>query len=87
MKREATLKLGVWGKAYDGPEQQRGYTYEQQPDNLDAWKIGLAFHAASKTFHADPTDQGLLLLKELQKQGYGVFTLNDSTNPKPAGGE
>lgn len=77
-------KLGTSGKAYDAPEAKRAYTYADQPDNLAASKLGRANVKASLPCAGDSIDRGLLLLRELQDQGFGVFELT----PAPAqGGE
>lgn len=72
----STIKLGLHGKAFDGPKDRRAYTYAEQPDNAVAWKLGQA--AARAAAGGDPIDHGLALLKELQAEGFGVFEL-----PKP----
>ncbi|WEW97740.1 hypothetical protein P3T65_26520 [Pseudomonas nitroreducens] len=77
-------KLGIMGKAYDDPEAKRAYTYTDQPDNLAASKLGQANVNASLPYAGDSIDRGLLLLRKLQDQGFGVFELT----PAPAqGGE
>jgi hypothetical protein len=68
-------KLGSHGKAYDGPEARRAYTNSEQPNNLDASKLGRALVAASKAGYGDSIDQGLNLLKALSDEGFGVFEL------------
>lgn len=68
-------KLGITGKAYDDPETKRAYTYVDQPDNLAASKLGHASVKASLPSVGDSIDRGLLLLRELQDQGFGVFEL------------
>ncbi|MGL6047894.1 MAG: hypothetical protein ACRC02_15745 [Vogesella sp.] len=69
------IRLGVYGRAFDGPQTRRAYTYQHQPDNLDAGKLGRA--AASTSPGGDSIDHGLSLLKELQARGFGVFELGD----------
>lgn len=70
-----TIKLGLYGRAFDTPQTRRAYTYQEQPDNLGAYKLGRAvLHAASG---GDSIDYGLSLLKQLQAQGFGVFELGD----------
>lgn len=69
------IKLGLYGRAFDGPQDRRAYTYQHQPDNLDAGKLGRA--AASTSPGGDSIDHGLSLLKELQARGFGVFELGD----------
>lgn len=70
-----TIKLGLYGRAFDTPQTRRAYTYQHQPDNLDAGKLGRA--AASTSPGGDSIDHGLSLLKELQAHGFGVFELGD----------
>ncbi|MNO61327.1 hypothetical protein D3C76_519740 [compost metagenome] len=68
-------QLGIYGKAYDGPETKRAYTYADQPNNQGAWRLGEATRAAMQTTAGDPIDRGLVLLRELQAKGFGVFEL------------
>lgn len=70
-----TIKLGLYGRAFDTPQTRRAYTYQHQPDNLDAYNLGRA--AASTSPGGDNIDRGLSLLKELQAHGFGVFELGD----------
>lgn len=70
-----TIKLGLYGRAFDTPQTRRAYTYQHQPDNLDAYSLGRA--AASTSPGGDNIDRGLSLLKELQAHGFGVFELGD----------
>ncbi|WP_425327640.1 hypothetical protein [Pseudomonas nitroreducens] len=69
-------KLGIHGKAYDLPETKRAYTYAEQPDNLGASRLGTAATAAFAATAGDHIDRGLLLLRELQAKGFGVFELS-----------
>ncbi len=52
-------------------------TYKNQPtDNVDVWRLGAACRkAADDPKCGDYIDRGLILLKELQAQGYGVVKL------------
>lgn len=68
-------KLGTYGKAYDLPETKRAYTYDEQPDNLGASRLGRAATSASAATAGDHIDRGLVLLRELQAKGFGVFEL------------
>ncbi|MDP9871583.1 hypothetical protein [Agrobacterium tumefaciens] len=45
----SVIKLGAYGRAYDRPEERRAYTYEHQPGNIEAHKLG---RACSDTPHA-----------------------------------
>lgn len=71
-------KLGIYGKAYDVPGTRRAYTYQYQPDNQGAWRIGEAMTMASLTGGGDYIDTGLGLLKQLERKGYGVYELDES---------
>lgn len=51
-------------------------TYNKQPDNVGAWRIGEACRKAADTPGGDYIDQGLVLLKELQANGYGVIAID-----------
>lgn len=69
-------KLGIHGKAYDLPETKRAYTYAEQPDSQAAWRIGESASSASLATAGDLIDRGLVLLRELQGNGFGVFELD-----------
>lgn len=68
-----TCQIGIYGKAYDGPEVTRAYTYRHQPDNVGASKLGQACYHAIQKPGGDSIDLGLGLLKHLQDAGFGVF--------------
>lgn len=68
-------KLGIYGKAYDVPGTRRAYTYQHQPDNLGASKLGGACCAAFKAGGGDYIDYGLGLLQQLELRGFGVYEL------------
>lgn len=70
-----TIKLGIYGKAFDSPQTRRAYTYREQPDNIGAYKLGQAVLRAASG--GDSIDYGLALLKHLQARGFGVFELGD----------
>lgn len=70
-----TIKLGIYGKAFDSPQTRRAYTYREQPDNIGAYKLGRAVLRAASG--GDSIDYGLSLLKHLQAEGFGVFELGD----------
>lgn len=72
---DKVIKLGLFGKAFDTPQTCRAYTYQHQPDNLDASKLGRA--AASSSPDGDSIDHGLSLLQQLQEEGFGVFELGN----------
>ena len=68
-----TCQIGIYGRAYDGPEVTRAYTYRHQPDNVGASKLGQACYHAIQKPGGDSIDLGLGLLKHLQDAGFGVF--------------
>ncbi|MFY1021153.1 hypothetical protein [Ectopseudomonas khazarica] len=71
-------KLGIYGRAYDVPGTRRAYTYQHQPDNQGAWRLGEAMSIASKAGGGDYIDTGLGLLKQLELKGYGVYELDQA---------
>lgn len=74
------LKIGIYGKAYDRPDERRAYTYDEQPHNVEAYKLG----RVCSEIHSggDWIDRGLNLLKALQREGFGVFELPASPASK-----
>lgn len=74
------LKIGIYGKAYDRPDERRAYTYDEQPHNVEAYKLG----RVCSEIHSggDWIDRGLNLLKALQREGFGVFELPSSPASK-----
>lgn len=70
--------LGNYGVAYDPPGKHRAYTYEHQPGNVEASRLGSACLQAAAASAGDTIDRGLGLLKELQAQGFGVFETESS---------
>lgn len=49
-----------------------------QPDNIEAWRIGEACSkAAADRRCGDPIDRGLILMKELEAKGYGIVKLEE----------
>ncbi|WP_315807818.1 hypothetical protein [Pseudomonas sp. C9-3] len=75
-------KLGNCGKAYDAPEARRAYSYTDQPGNLEAVRLGAACISASLASAGDWIDRGLLLLRELEGKGFGVFELENAQASK-----
>ena len=67
--------VGIKGSAYDPIDTKRAYTYANQPGNVVAYKLGRASSSASLQRAGDFIDSGLILLKELQVEGYGVFDI------------
>lgn len=67
------IQLGGYGTAFDPPGTCRAYTYEHQPGNAIAYRLGEVAGAASRYSCGDGIDVGLNLLKELQAAGFGVF--------------
>jgi hypothetical protein len=77
--------IGAKGSAFDAPKTKRAYTYKEQPGNTVASKLGEACWEASKQPAGDHIDRGLILLRELQKEGFGVFDLGaEYTVAQPA---
>ncbi|MDT3718484.1 hypothetical protein [Pseudomonas oryzihabitans] len=77
-KAVGPLTLGIRGKAFDPPGTCRAYTYDEQPDNVGAWRLGAALVEAHAAPAGDHIDGGLGLLKELQLRGYGVFEMDQT---------
>lgn len=76
--------VGMKGSAFDSPKTKRAYTYEHQPGNVVAYKLGSARVAATKRSAGDHIDHGLILPHELHNQGFGVFDLGaEYTSPQP----
>jgi hypothetical protein len=74
--------IGIKGSAYDLPTTKRAYTYADQPGNVDASKLGRAIETAKHCSAGDSIDAGLVLLKALQAEGFGVFQLGaEYTHP------
>jgi hypothetical protein len=69
----SVMRIGNDGAAYDPPNTRRAFTYEKQPGNIDASRLGRAADAAAIASAGDSIDRGLALLKELQALGFGVF--------------
>lgn len=68
-------KLGLDGAAFDPPGPHRAYTYQHQPNNGPAYRLGCAVASAKHERSGDAIDAGLLLLKALQARGFGVFEI------------
>lgn len=80
-----TIELGNRGSAFDMTGTKRAYTYKHQPSNSVASKLGKATYEATKKFNPDNVDTGLILLRELYEQGFGVFNIGaEYTHPAPA---
>lgn len=67
------LEIGIYGRYYDKPGTKRAYSYQHQPDNTIASKLGAAMTAASAEPRGDNIDGGLILLRHLAAAGFGVF--------------
>ncbi|WP_454686884.1 hypothetical protein [Agrobacterium leguminum] len=80
----AVIKLGTYGRAYDRPEERRAYTYEHQPGNIEAYKLGRV--CSDVHSGGDWIDRGLNLLNALRREGFGVFEL-PAAPAKQEGGE
>lgn len=70
---QVVVKIGNYGAAFDGPCVKRAYTYEHQPGNVVALKLGRAAAQASFERGGDFIDFGLSLLRALAEEGFGVF--------------
>lgn len=58
------------------------YTYDDQPNNVEAWKIGESCRSAADDQKCgDPIDRGLILLRELQARGFGIVALTVKSSP------
>jgi hypothetical protein len=74
--------IGTKGSAFDLPTTKRAYTYAEQPGNVASSKLGRALEAARRCSAGDNIDAGLVLLKALQAEGFGVFQLGaEYTHP------
>lgn len=82
----SVLRIGRYGAAYDAPNTKRAYTYDYQPDNVDASRLGEALKAAANASYGDNIDRGLSLLKALQGIGFGVFQVGEASALTTAAG-
>jgi hypothetical protein len=74
--------IGTKGSAFDLPTTKRAYTYAEQPGNVASSKLGRALETARRCSAGDNIDAGLVLLKALQAEGFGVFQLGaEYTHP------
>lgn len=80
-----TRALGVYGAAYDPPGPHRAYTYQHQPANQAAYRLGCAVAALRENRGGDTIDVGLYLLKELEARGFGVFEVQPRAALKSKG--
>lgn len=80
------VRLGAAGSAYDTPDTKRAYTYEHQPGNVIAYRLGEASARANAERGGDYIDGGLALLKALADKGLGVFALG-AEFPSPEQGD
>lgn len=69
----SVLQIGNEGSFYDPNGTRRAFTYEKQPGNDLAAKLGYATNEAYRASAGDSIDRGLSLLKSLQDHGFGVF--------------
>jgi len=83
-KLELTLTrtLGGLGAAFDPPGPHRAYTYEHQPHNGPAYRLGCAVFASTTMPAGDEIDVGLTLLKAMQARGFGVFEIKPAAITK-----
>lgn len=70
------LQIGNVGAAFDPPKTRRAFTYDWQPGNVDASRLGRAADAAASASAGDSIDRGLALLMTLQAEGFGVFQID-----------
>lgn len=77
-KAWSVLQIGNRGAGYDSPGAKRAFTYDEQPGNIDASKLGGALSIAASTRAGDSIDKGLNLLHALQACGYGVFQIGEA---------
>lgn len=75
--------IGTRSSAFDLPTTRRAYTYAEQPGNVAASKLGRALETAKRCACADSIDGGLVLLKALQSEGFGVFQLGAEYTAPP----
>ena len=68
-------EIGVYGRYFDRAGTCRAYTYDHQPDNVLASRIGSALIKAHSDPYGDSIDQGLSLLRRLQDAGIGIFEI------------
>lgn len=80
------IRVGNYGAAFDPPGSRRAFTYQHQPGNVDASRLGRAADEASKANAGDSIDRGLALLKALQEIGFGVYQIIDSAMQQGGGG-
>lgn len=79
----SVLQIGSRGASYDPKNSKRAFTYEKQPGNVDASRLGGALDNAANASYGDSIDRGLALLKALQESGFGVFQIG-ATTPQPS---
>ncbi|ABN88248.1 hypothetical protein BH02_3794 [Burkholderia pseudomallei] len=80
--RAGYVKVLREARAAASPAAEHVLTYETQPDNIGAWRLGEACRAAKAG--GDLIDRGLSLLKELQDRGYGIVALTAAPQPAHA---
>lgn len=74
LSRIQVCKLGITGRHYDAPQETRAYSYDDQPENMVASRLGRAA-MVSLGGCGDAIDLGLRFLHSLQEAGFGVFEL------------
>ena len=79
----AHMKLGE--TMFTPPDEEVRFCYSRgQPDNVNAWRIGEACQQAAKASAGDYIDRGLVLLKMLEADGYGIFRFVKDSSPPAA---
>ncbi|PKD79309.1 hypothetical protein CWS33_28150, partial [Escherichia coli] len=76
-----TRTLGAHGAAFDPPGPHRAFTYDHQPGNVGAHRLGAAWQKAASGGSGDHIDRGLELLQALQEAGFGVFEVSEIAAP------
>jgi hypothetical protein len=82
-REPAACFIGAKGSAFDLPTTKRAYTYAEQPGNVAASKLGRSIETAKRCSAGDGIDAGLVLLKALQSEGFGVFQLGAEYTTTP----
>ena len=80
------IRVGNYGAAFDPPGSRRAFTYQHQPGNVDASRLGRAADEASKASAGDSIDRGLALLRALRDMGFGVYQISDAAMQQGGGG-
>lgn len=82
--RERNTAATLPSRAPMSVPHRRIFTYKDQPQNVDAWRIGEACSNAAKESAGDFIDRGLGLLKFLQAKGMGVVEVDSTAESEDA---